>query len=65
MINARIKELRKEMNLSQAQLGKEINLSPRTISDYESGRIEPNIATIKKLCDFFDVKAGYLLGFED
>ncbi|MCL2862244.1 MAG: helix-turn-helix domain-containing protein [Firmicutes bacterium] len=64
-IAARIKELRDESGLSQEQLAKEIGVNRRTISNYESAVREPDIQTIKKLCDFFKVTAGYLLGFEE
>ena len=58
-------KLREEKGLSQANLGKEIGVDNRTISQYETGKREPDIQTIKKLCGFFDVTAGYLLGLED
>jgi len=65
MEKVRIKELRQEKGLSQTQLAKEICVDQRTISNYEKGITEPNIQTIKKLCEYFEVTAGYLLGFED
>ena len=65
MIKLRLRELREENDLSQAQLGKEIGVNWRTISNYELGVREPNIEIIEKLCNFFGVSAGYLLGFED
>ena len=61
----RLKNLREEQKLSQAKLGKEIGVDNRTISQYENGLREPDYQTLKKLCDFFNVTAGYLLGFED
>jgi len=61
----RLKELRIEKGLSQTQLAKEIGVNYRTISQYEKGINEPDIKTIKKLCDFFGVTADYLLGFTE
>ncbi|MCL2556519.1 MAG: helix-turn-helix domain-containing protein [Firmicutes bacterium] len=61
----RIKELREEKGLTQAQLAKAIGFNYRTISQYERGINEPDLKTIKKLCDFFEVTSDYLLGFED
>lgn len=61
----RLKQLRIEKGLSQAELAKEIGINHRTISQYETGINEPDIQTIKKLCDFFGVTADYLLGFEE
>lgn len=65
MVKLRIKELREEKSLSQAQLGKEIDVNWRTISNYELGVREPNLETIEKLCKYFEVSADYLLGLED
>ena len=61
----RIKELREEKGLTQAQLGKELMLNQNTISDYENGKLEPSVQTIIKLCDIFDITADYLLGRKD
>lgn len=65
MAKLRLKELREEKGLSQAQLGKEVDLNWRTISNYELGVREPNIEIIEKLCKYFEVTAGYFLGLED
>ena len=61
----RIKELRKEMGLTQTQLAKEVGLNFRSISDYERGRLEPSIQTIRSLCKFFECTSDYLLGITD
>ena len=65
MKKLRIKELRDEKGLSQKQLADAIGLNYRTIGHYENGRLEPNLETIEKLCKYFDISAGYLLGLED
>ena len=61
----RLKELREEKGLSQAQLGKEIGYSQKAVGHYETGRSEPNLETVKALCRFFGVSADYLLGLKD
>ncbi|MCL2862237.1 MAG: helix-turn-helix domain-containing protein [Firmicutes bacterium] len=61
----RLKELREEKGLSQVELAKLMDIKQRTISHYEKGEREPDFQTLKKLCDFFGVTAGYLLGFEE
>jgi len=61
----RLKELRMEKGLTQAQLAKEIGVNSRTISQYETEIRQPDIQTIKRLCKFFNVTAGYLLNMED
>lgn len=64
MEQIRLKELREAKALSQMQLAKEIGVNQRTISQYEIGAREPDIQTIKKICAFFNVTAGQLLGLE-
>ena len=61
----RLKELREEKGLNQTEVAKAVNLTQTTISGYEIGYREPDFQTLKKLCDFFEVSAGYLLGFEE
>lgn len=50
-----IKELRKQRGLSQNQLAKEINISKKTLADWENGRRNPNEYNYKKLSNFFNV----------
>jgi len=61
----RLKEIREEKGFSQEQVAKVIGIRQQTISQYEKGITEPDIQTLKKLCDFFDVTSDYLLGFKD
>lgn len=58
----RLRELRKEKNLSMKQLAEKFNLSESTISLYERGLHEPEFDTLKKFADYFDVTIDYLLG---
>ncbi len=57
----RIKELRTALNLTQKELGKKLNIAESTISLYESGKREPDNATLIKLADIFEVSTDYLL----
>ena len=58
----RIAELRKEKNLSQAELAKKTCLTRQAISLYEISKREPKLETWIKLADFFDVPVSYLQG---
>lgn len=58
----RIKELRQQKGINQEQLAKEFGISQQTISSYEKGIREPDIATLKGMADFFSVSIDYLLG---
>lgn len=58
----RIKFLRRQNRLSQADLADFLNVKPNTISRYESGAREPDIDVLLKLADYFHVTTDYLLG---
>ena len=58
----RIKLLRKEKNLTQADLGKLLNVSDRSVGFYENEKRDPDTDTLKILADFFEVSLDYLLG---
>lgn len=54
--------LRRERGLGQKELAALLNLSIGTISNYENGVHSPDLETLCKLADFFDVTSDYLLG---
>lgn len=60
----RLKELRTEKNLTQAEFGTLFNLSKQTISGYEKGDASPSFDTLLKLADYFGVTTDDLLGRE-
>ena len=61
----KLKELRKEKNLTQKQLAEALNNAQSAIFYWETNKQEPTISALKKICLFFDVSADYLLGLED
>lgn len=61
----RLKQLRKEKNLTQTELGNKINVTKVSISGYESGNRSPDTDTLQRLADFFEVSTDYLLGRTD
>ncbi len=58
----RLRELRKEKNISQSSLGKIVGVSKSTISLYEAGKRQSDYDILVKLADFFNVSTDYLLG---
>ena len=58
----RLRQLRIEEGLKQCELAERIGTTQRKISYLEAGHTEPDLATLWKLCDYFDVSADYLLG---
>jgi len=49
-IAARILELRKQLNLSQYKLAKLSGLSQAGLSEIESGKKQPTVETVNKIC---------------
>ena len=58
----RLLELRKEKNISQAKLAKEIGVSFSVVCYWETDRSEPTAPNLVKLADFFNVSIDYLVG---
>lgn len=61
----RIKELREERCLSQANLASAIDTSQRNIGRWENEENEPTYSQLVKLADYFNVSIDYLVGRED
>ena len=58
-------EIRKSKGISQKELAKYLKISPGNLCEWEKGRIEPNIESLKIIADYFDVSIDYLVGRED
>ena len=61
----RLLELRKQNNLTQEQLGKQINVSRYAILTYEKTKSYPDVEGLIALADYFKVSTDYLLGRTD
>ena len=61
----RLKSLRKQNKMTQADLAQVLNYGYTAISNYESGRNEPSISDLKKIAQYFDVSMDYLLCVND
>ena len=58
----RMRSLREDHDLSQAEVGKLINKSPQGYSHIENGRAELKIEDLITLCDYYHVSADYFIG---
>lgn len=52
-LGEKIKLLRKSKNLTQNELGKLLNVSFQAVSKWEKNLSQPDIETIKKICEIF------------
>ena len=62
---ARLREIRKDRELTQAQIGAVRHKSQQGYNHIESGRAELKIDDLKKLCEFYNLSADYLIGLTD
>ena len=62
---SRLASLRKEKDLSQAELGKLLGVAASTIGMYEKDNRQPNFEVEEKIADFFNVDLAYLRGKQD
>ncbi len=60
-----LKELRTEAGLTQQQMAEKLETSQQNYQRYESGQIEPNIATLIALSRIFDVSIDELFQIEE
>lgn len=58
----KIKELREDRDLRQADVALATGIDQRTLSNYETGKTNPDSTAIIKLASFFGVTCDYLLG---
>lgn len=61
----RIAALRKERGIAQTALAKELNVTRKTIADWERNKNLPSFDSIIALAYAFDVSTDYILGLTD
>lgn len=59
-----LKDLRKEKNLGQVALAKQLNVGKTIISAWEIGKSKPTLSNLIKIAKFFDTTINYLAGLE-
>lgn len=64
-LGKRIKKLRKDKGLTQAQLGNLVNKGESTVRTWELDRSQPSPQTIRLLCDVLGTTPNALLGKEE
>jgi transcriptional regulator with XRE-family HTH domain len=58
----RLRDLREDKDLTQAQLGELLNKSQQGYNHIETGRAEMKIEDLIRLCKFYDLSADYIIG---
>lgn len=58
----RLRNIREDHDLTQAELGKVLNKSQQGYNHIETGRAELKIDDLAKLCKFYNLSADYVIG---
>ena len=58
----RLRNIREDRDLTQAQLGQILNKSQQGYNHIEAGRAELKIEDLVKLCKFYNLSADYIIG---
>ena len=62
ILGSNIKKLRLEKGMTGEEFGSVFNVTKATISNWESGKRDPDSDTVIKLAEYFNVTTDYLLG---
>lgn len=61
MIAENIKHFREEKKISQSELAEKLNVTRQAVSNWECGKTEPDIETLHKISDIFEVTIEELI----
>lgn len=64
-VGKRLRELRKEQNLTQQDVADYLKIDRSNYSKYELGKLELNLTMLATLAKYYNVSADYILGLED
>lgn len=65
IFSERLWELRKSAGFTQQQISERLHIRQQSYARYESGAGEPNLETLTKIAEIFDVSTDYLLGLSE
>ena len=58
----RLRNIREDNDLTQAELGKLLNKSQQGYNHIETGRAELKIEDLVRICKFYNLSADYIIG---
>ena len=65
IISKNLKEEIEQSGKTKSEIAKAIGVSNPTISQYLSGRIQPSLSTLSKLCTFLNCSADDILNIKN
>lgn len=60
IVGLNIRKYRKIKGISQVELAFMSELSPNQIGQYERGEVDPNVTSLKIICDILEIHPGLL-----
>jgi transcriptional regulator with XRE-family HTH domain len=60
-VNTMIKLLRTEKGINQEQLAEQLHVTRQAVSNWETGKTQPDIETLTQIAEFFDVSVEQLI----
>lgn len=61
LFGKKLKELRKESHLTQAELAEKLGLESLQVSRYENGKVTPSVEAVAAIATVFNVSADHLI----
>ncbi len=61
----RIRDLREDLDLRQIDVARATGIDQKTLSNYETGKTNPDSYALIRLADFFNVSIDFLVGRTD
>ena len=64
-LHEKLYQLRKQKSLTQAEVAEILDVSRQSVSNWESGTIEPSMKRLKMLSQLYEVSLDYLVREEE
>ena len=61
VVSDSIKKLRKKNNMTQDELAEKLCVTRQAVSSWENGKTEPDVETLTRLAEIFDVSVEYII----
>ena len=61
VVSDSIKKLRKEKGMTQDELAEKLNVTRQAVSNWEQGKNQPDIETLTRMAEIFDVSVEQLI----
>lgn len=62
ILGERLKEIRTNKKITREMLAEKIDVSARFLADVETGKVGISLSTLKKICEFLNISADFLIG---